>query len=64
MCETIKEVLMRRDGMNEQDALALIQEAANDLSVRLAENDMPFDICEEWFNLEPDYIFDLIHYTL
>jgi len=58
--ETVKEVLMRRDAMSAEDADVLIQEAKDDLNERLALGEMPFDICEEWFGLEPDYIEDLI----
>lgn len=58
--ETILEVLMRRDGMLKEEALNLIEEAQTDLHERLADGEMPYDICEEWFGLEPDYIMELI----
>ena len=58
--ETIKQVLMRRDGMDECQAEALIEEARQDLLDRLEEGEMPFDICHEWFGLEGDYIIDLL----
>lgn len=57
---SIKSVLMRRDGMTADEADELIAEAKADLEARLAQGEMPFDICEEWFGLEPDYLFDLM----
>jgi AmiR/NasT family two-component response regulator len=58
--ETIKEVLMKRDNMTEEEADDLISQAAEDLHERLTEGEMPHDICNEWFGLEPDYIFELM----
>ena len=58
--ETIKQVLMRRDGMTAKEADELIAECREDLMERLANDEMPYDICEEYFGLEPDYIDDLI----
>ena len=55
----IKPVLMKRDGFTEQEADNLIAEARADFHKRLEEGDMPFDICEEWFGLEPDFLDDL-----
>lgn len=61
--ETIKEVLMRRDGMTEDEADEVIALAKIDLQERL-ENpsayDSAFDICADHFGLEPDYIHELI----
>lgn len=59
--ENIKEVLMRRDGMSAEEAEDLIEEATEDLNARLAEGEMPDEICMEWFGLEPDYIDELIY---
>lgn len=58
--ESIKEILMRRDEMTEEEADAEIESARDDLHERLAEGEMPYDICSEWFGLEPDYIAELI----
>jgi len=58
--ESIKEILMRRDGMTEKEALDCIAEAREDLHNRLAEGEMPDDICQEHFGLEPDYIMELM----
>ena len=56
----IKSVLMRRDGLSAEEADELIEEARKDLHDRLAAGGQPFDICEEHFGLEPDYIMELI----
>lgn len=57
---SIKDVLMTRDGMSPEDAEELVQLAREDLQDRLAEGELPEDICEEWFGLEPDYIDELL----
>jgi hypothetical protein len=57
---SIKQVLMKRDGMSATEADELIEEAQKDLQERLIDGECPIDICEEWFNLEPDYLDDLI----
>jgi len=51
---------MRRDNMPSEDADHLINQAREDMNDRLAEGEMPDDICNEWFGLEPDYIFELL----
>jgi hypothetical protein len=56
----LKQIIMERDGLTEQEADQQILEAKLDMQNRLAVGDMPTDICEEWFGLEPDYIFDLM----
>lgn len=56
---TIKHILMTRDNMTETEAENFINEAKEDMMERLADGEMPDDICEEWFGLEPDYIMDL-----
>ena len=58
--ESIKEILMKRDGLTEKEALDLIADAKEDLHNRLQEGEMPDDICQEWFGLEPDYIMELM----
>jgi len=61
MVQSIMSVLIERDKMSKKDAENLIKLAVEDLRERLAEGDMPFDICFEWFGLEPDYIEELIN---
>lgn len=60
MADRIKKILIERDGMSPEEADDRIMEAYKDLHDRLAEGEMPHDICQEWFGLEPDYIFDLM----
>jgi len=59
--ETIKEVLIRRDGMTSTEAEELINEAKEQLSYYLESGQMieAEHICSEYFGLEPDYINDL-----
>lgn len=54
--ESIKEVIMRRDGMSPDDADELIQEAREAVN----DGEDPEEVLEEFFGLEPDYIFDLL----
>lgn len=60
MRETLLQVLMRRDKITEAEAEDCIEDARVDLSERLEIGEIPFDICEEWFGLEPDYLDNLI----
>ena len=57
---SIKSILMDRDGMTEEEADDLIGQAREDMFQRLADGEMPWDICEEWFGLEPDYVEQLM----
>ena len=59
--KTIKQILMDRDGLTADEADNEISDAREALMEYL-ENDDPaaHDICEEFFGLEPDYLFDLI----
>jgi uncharacterized protein YdbL (DUF1318 family) len=59
MAKTIKQVLMERDKMSAEEADELIAEAKQDLLDRLDEGEYPYDICGEWFGLEPDYLEEL-----
>ena len=54
--ETLKEVLMRRDGLSSDEADQRIEEARQDV---LNGTD-PEEVLAYEFGLEPDYIFDLI----
>jgi hypothetical protein len=58
--DSLKKVLMNRDGLTEEQADKQIEECRKDLMARLADGDMPYDICGEYFGLEPDYLEDLI----
>ena len=59
--ETIKQVLIRRDFMSEMQADNLIDEAKEVMNIYLedADYESAFRICEEFFGLEPDYVFEL-----
>lgn len=54
--ETIKEVLMRRDGISAADADEMIADAKE----RVADGEDPQEVLEEEFGLEPDYILELL----
>lgn len=57
---SIKQVLIERDGMTETEAEELITEATEDLHERIANGEDAFNICEEYFGLEPDYLDELL----
>jgi len=59
---TIKKILMERDGISSKAADELIEEASKALMSYLDEGDFDsaHDICQEYFGLEPDYLFDLL----
>lgn len=52
----IVRIVMRRDGLDEDD----VQQAWEEAGERLENGDNPEDVFEEEFGLEPDYIFDLL----
>lgn len=53
---SIKETIMRRDGLSADEAQDLLNEA-----IQAVEDGMDAeDACAEFFGLEPDYIWDLI----
>ena len=58
--ESIKQILMRRDGMTSEEADSLIQDAQIDFNSRMDEGDDLEDFCQEWFGLEPDYIDEFL----
>lgn len=62
MGETIKQILIRRDNMTEDEAENLIDEAKEAINEYLDNQDMDsaYDVCEEYFGLEPDYLDELI----
>jgi hypothetical protein len=60
--ESLKEVLMQRDGLTSEQADERIKEASEDLQNRLEDEDeeLPFDFMGEEFGLEPDYLMELL----
>ena len=59
---TIKQILMDRDGMTESEADSLITDAKDQLDEYLADDDQEsaYNICQEYFGLEPDYLDELL----
>jgi len=66
MTQNIKTILMQRDQMTSEQADAMIREAVDDLSTRLEEGDIQsaYDICMEYFGLEPDYLEEMLEMIL
>lgn len=52
---------MKRDGITENEAEDLIADAVAELNYRLANNEDAFDICQEYFGIEPDYLIELLY---
>lgn len=61
---SLKEVIMQRDGISEQAADELIKGCRDAMIERITDpatcDEMPYDILQEWFGLEPDYLDDII----
>ena len=65
MVESIKSVLMSRDGMSEEDALEAVRLGREHLNQLIDEGRTPFDpeiedFCLNEFGLEPDYLDELL----
>jgi hypothetical protein len=60
--QNIVETLMARDSITENEAKELIVEAKKQFDVYLEEGDFEGaeNICQEYFGLEPDYIFEVM----
>ena len=58
----IVKILMTRDGMSEAEANDIIEDAKSALADYLEEGNTEdaYNICEEFFGLEPDYLEQLI----
>ena len=57
---SLKEVLMDRDGMSEQEADKEIAAASRELRQGICNGEDMNCFCEEYFGLEPDYLMELI----
>lgn len=59
---SIKQVLIERDGMSEEEAQGIIEEAKEQLQIYLSEGNLyeAEYICQEFFGLEPDYLMELL----
>jgi len=62
MTETIKNILIQRDHLTEDDAQTLINQAMEALQEYLENDDTEsaYEVCGEFFGLEPDYLDYLI----
>ena len=58
----VVEILMRRDGISEEEALEAIQDCREQMLYFCARGDysMAEDCITEELGLEPDYIFDIL----
>lgn len=52
----IVRILMKRDGMERDDAEDLLRNARE----AVEDGEDPEEILAEWFGLEPDYVYDLL----
>jgi hypothetical protein len=60
--ESIKQILMRRDGLDSHQADLTIQAAKAQLDDYLQDGNHAAaeEVCQEFFGLEPDYIDELL----
>lgn len=60
MQKSIVTILMERDLLTQKEAEAEVAYATKELYRRILEGEDAFNICEEYFGLEPDYLDELI----
>ena len=60
MVDSIESVLMERDGMTAAEADSQIAEAKAEIWDMLGRGEDPYNICVDYWGLEPDYIEELI----
>lgn len=63
--EDVKRILMERDGMDEESAQELVDEAQDEISMAISEGasiDEVEQIIEDYFGLEPDYLMDFLEF--
>jgi hypothetical protein len=60
--QSLKQTIMRRDNLTSTEANNLITEAREALYTYLEADDQEsaYNICEEFFGLEPDYLMELL----
>ena len=58
----LKQTIMQKYDWNENEADSAIEEAKTMMDEYLNDGDQEsaFNICEEMFGLEPDYLFDIL----
>ena len=59
---SIKDEIMGRDGLADNEADELIQEARHHMCELLEAGDIDsaYEICSDYFGLEPDYLIELV----
>lgn len=57
---TIKDILIMRDCLSEEEAIAIIHEALYELRYRQNNGQSILGICQEYFELEDEYINELL----
>jgi len=64
MLRDIKDILMERDGLSEEEAKDRILDAKAELQCLLEDGDLVAaeDICKDHFGLEPDYVIQLLDF--
>jgi|TARA_R110002020_G_scaffold246802_1_gene460664 hypothetical protein len=62
MADSIKSVLMKRDGLTAEDAIDRIAEAREQFNLYLEAGDLEGaeQICADYFGLEPDYVMEFL----
>lgn len=58
--QDLKTTLIKNLGYTKEEAEREIAEARQDAMQRIEEGEMPYDICEEYWGLEPDYLEDFM----
>lgn len=58
--DNLTSILIKRDGLSNDEADEVIRQARIELNERLINNEEYDYFMEEEFGLEPEYIFDLI----
>jgi len=60
--DSLTKTLMNRDGLTRDEAEAQVSEAREELMDLIAEGNFSdaYDICDDMFGLEPDYLEDLL----
>jgi hypothetical protein len=58
--ESIRNILIKRDGISPESVDELIREAQSAFDEYLAEGDQEsaYEICQEFFGLEPDFVIE------
>ncbi len=60
MVDSIANVLVKRDGITMTEAEKQVEFAHKTLHGMIEKGEDPFDLCEDLFGLEPDYLEELL----